>query len=275
MKARNLYRELGLKPNADHAEVKRAYRALLKRYHPDLAGANKNGDRLERIIAAYRELCALHDRSRFDAARAGAGGGVGGGPRGGRRRQGSATGSARGGSGATMGVAGNAGSGARRSGADSGAWGGTRNSERERERGGYDLFTLGRMAVESNSVSRRAFAVRSLGNLRKKAAYAYVRRALSDPAELVVLEAARAVAKLRILQSGGELAAAFHAGSRAVKSAILSAVETIGRPQYFHSVILYGLRDSDSGIRRRCLQLFRQYTRIDAGRDYAGSGERV
>ncbi len=137
------------------------------------------------------------------------------------------------------------------------------------------VVSLGRMAVISNSVSRRAFAVRSLGNLGKKAAYRYIRRALSDPAELVIPEAVHAVGKLRILQPDGEPAAASHAGGRAAMSAVLMVVETLRHPQCFHSVFLYGLRDAGSGVRRCCLQLFRQYTRIYDERDYTGSGERV
>ncbi len=263
MRAHELYKELGLKPNADPVEVKRAYRALLKRYHPDLAGANNHTERLDRIVAAYRELMSRREpipfrareqtnrraqsRARGTSCRTGAGRAQGEGrPPGGARHGTTARGWTDAGADGT--AAGPRGATAAGGGA-------------ERE---YDLFTLGRMAVESNSVSRRAFAVRMLGNRRKKLAYGYIRQALNDPAEIVVLEAVRAVAKLEILQSGGELATAFHRGSAAVKTAILTAVETIARPQHFHSVILSGLRETDPDLRRRSLRLFRRYTQADA-----------
>jgi|GEM_PF-1732084 len=263
MRAHELYKELGLKPNADPVEVKRAYRALLKRYHPDLAGANNHTERLDRIVAAYRELMSRREpipfrareqtnrraqsRARGTSCRTGAGRAQGEGrPPGGARHGTTARGWTDAGADGTA----------------AGPRGATAaGGEAERE---YDLFTLGRMAVESNSVSRRAFAVRMLGNRRKKLAYGYIRQALNDPAEIVVLEAVRAVAKLEILQSGGELATAFHRGSAAVKTAILTAVETIARPQHFHSVILSGLRETDPDLRRRSLRLFRRYTQADA-----------
>ncbi len=320
MKVHELYKELGLKPNADPAEVKRAYRTLLKRYHPDLAGANNHTERLDRIIAAYRELMSRREPIPFRARaqsgpraqaqtrnasyqRAGRrtqdGGHAHEAGRSQKARRAQDTGRAQDAgrahdAGRAQDAAGahgtgrsrNEGSyrnrgwgdntaGGRAAAQDRGAAGargtagargaagarGTAAGEAERE---YDLFTLGRMAVESNSVSRRAFAVRMLGNRRKKIAYGYIRQALNDSAEIVVLEAIRAVSKLEILQSGGELATAFHRGSASVKTAILTAVEAIGRPQYFHSVILSGLRETDPELRRRSLRLFRRYTEADA-----------
>ncbi len=281
MRAHELYKELGLKPNADPVEVKRAYRALLKRYHPDLAGANNHTERLDRIVAAYRELMSRREpipfrtreqtnrraqsRARGTSCRTGAGRAQGAGRTQGTSYQagaGRAQGEGRPPGGARHGTTARGWTDAGADGTAAGPRGATAaDGGAERE---YDLFTLGRMAVESNSVSRRAFAVRMLGNRRKKLAYGYIRQALNDPAEIVVLEAVRAVAKLEILQSGGELATAFHRGSAAVKTAILTAVETIARPQHFHSVILSGLRETDPVLRRRSLRLFRRYTQADA-----------
>src|SRR5438270_13746091 len=44
---------LGLPPNATPQQIKRRYRALAKRYHPDKAG---NQQQMQRIIAAYEYL---------------------------------------------------------------------------------------------------------------------------------------------------------------------------------------------------------------------------
>ena len=44
---------LGLPPNATRQQIKRRYRALAKRYHPDRGG---NHQQMQRIIAAYELL---------------------------------------------------------------------------------------------------------------------------------------------------------------------------------------------------------------------------
>jgi DnaJ-domain-containing protein 1 len=44
---------LGLPPNATRQQIKRRYRALAKRYHPDAGGDQRQ---MQRIIAAYEFL---------------------------------------------------------------------------------------------------------------------------------------------------------------------------------------------------------------------------
>jgi len=46
-------RVLGLPPNATQQQIKRRYRSLAKRYHPDRGGDQKE---MQRIIAAYECL---------------------------------------------------------------------------------------------------------------------------------------------------------------------------------------------------------------------------
>ena len=50
---------LGLPPNATPQQIKRRYRALAKRYHPDRGGDQKQ---MQRIIAAYELLMKDHVR---------------------------------------------------------------------------------------------------------------------------------------------------------------------------------------------------------------------
>jgi DnaJ-domain-containing protein 1 len=50
---------LGLPPNATRQQIKRRYRALAKRYHPDRGGDQQQ---MRRIIAAYEFL--MKDQSR-------------------------------------------------------------------------------------------------------------------------------------------------------------------------------------------------------------------
>ncbi len=55
------YAALGLEPGADRASVERAYRALIKHYHPDRAGGD--AARAAEITRAYRELCEARSAS--------------------------------------------------------------------------------------------------------------------------------------------------------------------------------------------------------------------
>ncbi len=49
------YAALGLEPGADAAEIERAYKKLIKQYHPDREGGDAG--RAAEVIRAYRELC--------------------------------------------------------------------------------------------------------------------------------------------------------------------------------------------------------------------------
>ena len=49
------YRILGVDPSASPADVKRAFRTLVRRLHPDANPAAENGD-LSAIVDAYRRL---------------------------------------------------------------------------------------------------------------------------------------------------------------------------------------------------------------------------
>ncbi|HYK85338.1 MAG TPA: J domain-containing protein [Ktedonobacteraceae bacterium] len=50
---------LGLPPNATPQQIKRRYRALAKRYHPDKGGSQQQ---MQRIIAAYEYLTKEQSR---------------------------------------------------------------------------------------------------------------------------------------------------------------------------------------------------------------------
>lgn len=78
---RNPYATLGLKPDADDAAIKAAYRRLAKSLHPDAQTGNKTGDasakkaadvqtRFQEVTAAYNLLKDKAARQRFDAKEA-------------------------------------------------------------------------------------------------------------------------------------------------------------------------------------------------------------
>ena len=67
---RDPYQALGLPPGATEAEIKRAYRQLMRRFHPDLnPGKRWAQDRFVEVRSAYELLTDRHQRARLDAAR--------------------------------------------------------------------------------------------------------------------------------------------------------------------------------------------------------------
>ena len=67
MVARNPYEVLGVKKDATEEEIRRVYRDLAKRYHPDLNPGNKQAEaRFKEIAAAYDLLSDKEKRARYD-----------------------------------------------------------------------------------------------------------------------------------------------------------------------------------------------------------------
>lgn len=65
--AQNLYDILGVKKNATEDEIKRAYRKLAQKYHPDTAKGDKEGEqKFKEISAAYEILSDKQKRSQYD-----------------------------------------------------------------------------------------------------------------------------------------------------------------------------------------------------------------
>ncbi len=63
----NPYATLQVSPTATQAQIKQAYRRLVKQFHPDVGGAQASNDRMVEIAAAY-EIVGDRDRRRaYDA----------------------------------------------------------------------------------------------------------------------------------------------------------------------------------------------------------------
>jgi curved DNA-binding protein CbpA len=62
------YKVLGIKPNATEAEIRKAYRALAKKYHPDSAGSDC-GAEFRNLREAYEVLMSSHRREAYDNLR--------------------------------------------------------------------------------------------------------------------------------------------------------------------------------------------------------------
>jgi molecular chaperone DnaJ len=63
---RDYYDVLGVAPDADAAEIKRAYRQLARRYHPDISGDDRVGSFRE-VARAYEILRNRERRQSYDA----------------------------------------------------------------------------------------------------------------------------------------------------------------------------------------------------------------
>lgn len=61
----SLYDDLGVTPNATPDEVKRAYRALAQKHHPDKDGGN--ADAFQKVQSAYDVIGDAERRARYDA----------------------------------------------------------------------------------------------------------------------------------------------------------------------------------------------------------------
>lgn len=63
----NYYQILGVNPSASAQEIRRAYRILARRYHPDVNPGHASEERFKQIAAAYRVLNDPDRRAKFDA----------------------------------------------------------------------------------------------------------------------------------------------------------------------------------------------------------------
>lgn len=63
------YSELGISPNASQDDIKKAYRTLAKKYHPDINKESGIENKFKRITEAYETLSDPQKRKKYDAAR--------------------------------------------------------------------------------------------------------------------------------------------------------------------------------------------------------------
>ena len=250
MTERDPYRVLGLRPGATAEEMKRAYRILAKKYHPDSSGKPASGMEFSKVVQAYRTLMIEERRRRVVAFPAAARRPSrpqptgrwpsGGAPAKDRGHQSAAP------SAGTMGFQSSGGAAPPLQPAT-------------------DVFKMGRLLLTARQPALRAFAARALGNCGRKTAYAFLRKALLDSEETVVRSVVSAIGKLSIMQSAGELAALYTRSGIVVRRDILLCIGSILPRQRVRTPSLDGFtaiaqgaaKDADPEIRSLAARLLR------------------
>ncbi|HEV2778352.1 MAG TPA: DnaJ domain-containing protein [Actinophytocola sp.] len=69
MATTDYYAVLGVASTASPLEISRAYRRLVRRYHPDAQDAGARPDRLQEVITAYKVLRDPAQRADYDRRR--------------------------------------------------------------------------------------------------------------------------------------------------------------------------------------------------------------
>jgi curved DNA-binding protein len=71
MKFKDYYKTLGVEPNASADDIKRAYRKLARKYHPDRNPEGGSEDKFKEVGEAYEALKDPEKRKQYDQLRAG------------------------------------------------------------------------------------------------------------------------------------------------------------------------------------------------------------
>src|ERR1700722_3714774 len=66
MQYKDYYQVLGVTRNADAEEIKRAYRKLARKYHPDVSDEKNADDRFKEVAEAYEVLRDSDKRAAYD-----------------------------------------------------------------------------------------------------------------------------------------------------------------------------------------------------------------
>ena len=67
---KNYYQILGIESDATPEQIKDAYRASAKKYHPDIVGsADPNADKFRDVMEAYAVLSVAQSRANYDILR--------------------------------------------------------------------------------------------------------------------------------------------------------------------------------------------------------------
>ncbi|OYU75206.1 MAG: cytochrome C biogenesis protein, partial [Burkholderiales bacterium PBB5] len=66
MEFKDYYATLGLQPTATHEQIKRAYRKLARKFHPDVSKEPDAENRFKAVAEAHEALIAPERRAAYD-----------------------------------------------------------------------------------------------------------------------------------------------------------------------------------------------------------------
>lgn len=208
MSERSNYVALGLEPGVPSAEIKRAYRNLSLKFHPDASRNPDTAYRFARVVRAYKTLCALPEAP------------LGERPLGEWRTRGNAA------HGRNAGVHGDEGGAEPKLPSAKDGQGCAAMPEPGAE--AADLFALGRTLVSSAKAEERAQAARHLGLSGRRSAWVFLRKGLYDSHPRVAGACVRAAAALGLAQGAGEIASAYIRCGAEFRDAVLEAARATG-----------------------------------------------
>jgi hypothetical protein len=144
---------------------------------------------------------------------------------------------------------------------------GRRKTEREENRRGKEsLHDIGTTLLYGKTPYLRSFAAMRLGNSGRRSSYVYLRQGLHDRDSQVVISSVKAIGKLKIDYAAPELTSLFFRGDNLVRIAILETIGVLEKSAGFRGIILSGMQDDSSVIRRRSLSLFKNLQQQESRR---------
>lgn len=144
---------------------------------------------------------------------------------------------------------------------------GVRKTRTDRNRGQNEsLYSIGNTLLNGKTPYLRSFAALRLGNSGQKSSYVYLRKALRDKDPQVVISSVHAIGKLKLEHAAPDLALLFRRGNTAIKNSILETIGIIENYSSFREIIISGMQDTSSVIRRKSLRLFNYLQRKRSAR---------
>lgn len=217
------YKVLGLSPLTDPESVRRRYRDLVKRFHPDLCGAQADPHRLSQIVDAFETIrpslqAVAYARPRATPA-----------PRSVQRAPVHAP---------------------------------PRPEATPKPAASQvsvaEILRLGRMATQAPHAATRCLALRQLQRSGSRAAAVFVRQALYDSDDQVAREAVRALVRLKNLTAGSATVELF--GSLRLSQRVVLLQELAGQPwqEWFREIAIAAYHDGSAALHRAAVQLLQR-----------------